>query len=216
MLSFPLSIDAFFGGLCPLDWTFYLPDTRVSEETRGGEIIDADIGVRLWAGSVQLARSSARDAAALQAAISVLQQAGRSFLVYPRHAAFPRLDPKGLVLGASAPIIHALPSAREIQISGLPSGYVISPGDFLSFAYGASPVRQALHQVVVGATASAGGVTPALEVMPPIRAGAAIGAGVQLARPFCKAKIIPGSTQVQRFSRTFSDAPSFDFIQTLR
>lgn len=216
MITFPLSSQDFFAGLRPLDWTLYLPDNRVSEETQGGEVVDADLGVRLWTGTVSLGALEPRSARAIQAKVSLLQQAGRSFFAYPRDAAFPAYDPKGQILGASLPLIHALPNARELRLSGLPSGYQISAGDFLSFDYGTSPVRTALHQVVETVIASGAGVTPAFEVMPPVRPGAALGAQVRLVRPHCKAKIVPGSASVPRFDRNFGEAPSFDFVQTLR
>lgn len=215
MISFPWAIEDFFAGLRVASITFALPEALRQEETQGGEIITAALGQRLWGGTITLTQGYHDDIAATDARLSILREAGRSFLVYPRHKEFPRADPGGAILGASAPIIHALPSAREIQISGLPSGYVISPGDFLSFAYGTSPVRQALHQVVVGATASAGGVTPALEVTPAIRPGAAVGAALRLVRPFCKAVFVPGSYREPAFAARLGSGPSFSFRQTL-
>jgi hypothetical protein len=104
---------------------------------------------------------------------------------------------------------------RELRVTGLPSGYVLSAGDMLSFQYGASPVRYALHRIVVGGTASSGGLTPMLEVVPNLRAGAVAGLTISLIRPACKARLLPDPTYGAG-RQALSRGASFDFIQTLR
>jgi hypothetical protein len=104
---------------------------------------------------------------------------------------------------------------RELRITGLPVGYVLSAGDMLGFQYGSNPVRHALHRIVVGGTASSGGLTPMLEVVPNLRPGAAAGLTVSLVRPACKARLLPDPTYGAG-RQALSRGASFDFIQTLR
>lgn len=88
-----------------------------------------------------------------------------------------------------------------IGLKLLPAGLVLSVGDYLSFAYGASG-KQALHKVVVGSTAGSDG-RMTVEVRPSLKVGWSIGATVNLARPSAKMFIVPNSwaqdTQVPDF-----------------
>ena len=98
-------------------------------------------------------------AAQVAALVSVLCEPGRTFLVHPRPLFAPILDPSGAALDGYAPTIESIEDGgREFRIEGLPPGYVISGGDFLSFVYGASPTRYALHQAVTVATADGAGL----------------------------------------------------------
>lgn len=215
MITFPWAVDDFFGGLKIASATFDLSESLQIEETGGGQIVTAGLGERLWEGSVQLVGGYHADLAALQARLSLIRESGRPFFVFPKHKPFPASDPAGTILGAAAPVIATLPSARTMTLSGLPAGYQLSPGDFLSFAYGSSPARQALHQIVTGGTANASGVAPAIEVTPAIRPGAATGAAVRLVRPFCTAIYRPGSYRAASYSLRVGSASSFSFVQTV-
>jgi len=129
-------------------------------------------------------------------------------------ASAPRHDPFGAALAGHTPTIHALaPGGRELRLAGLPPGYVLSVGDFLSFSYGSNPTRYALHQVATLSIADGAGITPLTEVMPPVRPGAATGTVVVLVRPFMKAVLIPGDPG--RAGVKFVDGLTLDFIQTL-
>jgi len=90
--------------------------------------------------------------------LAVLRGAGASFMAYDVTRGAPLFDPTGAVLGAATPTIHELlAGARELRLAGLPGGYVISSGDYVGFACGLGPVRQALHRVVTGGVAGVGG-----------------------------------------------------------
>lgn len=120
------------------------------------------------------------------------------------------------MLGAAIPRIHSVAANnREMRISGLSAGYVISDGDYLSFAFGASPLRYAFHQVVTGAAASGAGITPMIEVTPHIRPGWAAGAVVQLVNPIFKAVLVatPGYGTMRPM---FTGGMGFDFVQAAR
>lgn len=105
---------------------------------------------------------------------------------------------------------------REVSFSGLPSGYVLSPGDMFAFTYGSNPTRYAMHRIVAGSTASGLGTTsdnPA-EVVPPLRDGFTLGAAVTLVRPAFKAII--SRPQYGTRQGVITSGASFDFVQTLR
>ena len=215
-VTFPLSRESFFQTLKVASVTFR--DTLPIETTQLGDgtIIKASLGAALWRGTVQLAPAYSEDAAAVEAYLSLLQRPGASFFVFDPRRIGPKSNPTGSALTSSTVRIAALnANNRDISLSGLPSGFVISPGDMLSFSYSSSPTRYALHRVVAGATASVGGSTAQFEITPPIRPGAVVNTTVVLVRPFCKAVIMP-EPDYGAGGPLISSGASFDFIQTLR
>ena len=152
----------------------------------------------------------------MEALLALMDQPGATFLCHDPRYIGPSSDPTGSILGSRTVTIHTVASnMRELRITGLPSGYVLSPGDMLAFEYGSSPIRFALHRIVVGGTASSTGLSPLLEVVPNLRAGAVAALTVTLVHPACKARLLPepiyGSGR-----QALSRGASFDFIQTLR
>jgi hypothetical protein len=212
-LSFPLAFSEFFAGLRVAECRFWLPDTRAVSQTRGGEIWDATVANRLWRGSLTLAQAYYLDAAAIEAALELLSEPGRSFLAHPLPLFAPRADPDGSILGSASPTLHTVASnRRDIRIDGLPAGYVLSRGDWVGLVYDTS--RRALHRVVTGATANSTGLTPFFEVTPPLRAGTYTNA-VTLVRPAIKVRLLPLGDG-PRSVRLFTEGRTFDFVQDLR
>lgn len=185
----------------------------------GGEILQAEIAPTLWAGSVSLAAMPKRSAARIQARLGALSAPGRSFEAYKAHQIGPDSDRMGAALAGRTIKISAFSvSALGLRLSGLPAGFDVSEGDFLSFEYDPGRgVHRAFHQVVVGGTANAAGTFSAdLEVSTPIRPGAAIGAVVQLVRPSLLAVLVPGSVGYGTTVGNTTAGISFEFRQTLR
>jgi len=134
----------------------------------------------------------------------------------PPFKAFPAADPRGLFLGAAAPVIASLPGGgTTLTISGLPGHYILSAGDFIAFQRG-SPARFELHKLVTGGQADAAGLSPALQVIPPIRPGTVTGAAVVLRHPAMRAKLAAGSLRMAPRQPGAAQGLSFDVIQTLQ
>lgn len=216
MLAFPLPAAAFFNLLPIAQITFDLPETVSHSRTRGGDVLSADIGDRLWTGEVTLGKITHEEYADVRPLIDLLRGAGTSFEIHDPTRPYPRGDLGGATLGASTPGIAALLNARELTITGLPPGYVISRDDMIGFQYAAAPRRYALHQVVTGAVANGVGTTPAIEVIPPIAPGVTVGEAVTLVRPPCKAMILPNSTAPAKARAIIRDGATFRWRQTFR
>lgn len=214
-LSFPLSAAQFFDLLRVKECSFDLGEAMQSSQTGGGEVIPASLGTRLWSGSFTLGSGRHSLVAQQSAILSMLREPGRSFFAYDKFRQYPADDPGGYILGAATPTIASLPSSREIAISGLPASYMLNSGDRLSFEYGSSPTRYALHEVVIGGRSDASG-NLTIEVTPSVRSGAVAGAAITLVRPSMKAVLVPGSTQLGSSSGRFTGGASFNIIQTLR
>jgi hypothetical protein len=213
--SYPLSAAGFFGGLRIAEMALDLGAAVQSSRTRGGEVIQAALGNRLWSGSAMIWRDDNAPMDSVRADLFALSQTGASFMVTPVHRVGPQADPDGAILGASAPVLHTIAAnRREMRISGLPAAYQIRKGDYLSIAYGSSPVRYWFGQVVVGATADGAGLTPLLEFVPPLPAGVTTSLGVTLLQPAFKAVMAPGGLSYGTIRRVKTDGLSFNFIQT--
>lgn len=217
-LSYPLPASQFWNdsnfiaGL-----SFHLTGNTVADISGGGEVFTSTRGTRLWTGQVSFARRMARETRRTDAILSELREAGASFLIYPMDAQYPQNDPTGVLLGGATPTVSfVFANGAELSVAGLPAGYVLRQGDFLSFTYGANPVRHALHQVVRDRTADAGGAIQYLQLTPRIRPGLATGTALTLIRPVCKAIVRPRSYQPASFARVHGEGLGFEFIQTLR
>ncbi len=85
----------------------------------------------------------------------------------------------------------------------------------MSFVTAAGSV--ALHRVVDDTVvANAGGETTAFEVVPHVMPGAAPGDAVTLLRPYCLARIVPGSLNPGRTKGVHVTDMSFDFVQKVQ
>lgn len=216
-ITFPMNTATFMSLLPIRSMTFDLPESVEVSETGGGEILTAGLGVRLWQGEIELAPMEPDEAAVVLSLLDVARGAGASFMVHDVSRPGPRNDLNGTILGAAAPTLMALQSNnREVRVTGLPVGYAIRNYDYLAFTYAANPTRFALHRAVGSVTASAGGTTGWLEVVPNIRPGALVGAAVSLLKASCKAVLVPGSVQPGRRTSRMTEGVSFKWRQTLR
>ena len=213
--SFPLTDGEFLHKLPIERITFDLPEAVEVSETGGGELLTADLGTRLWQGEISLAKMTPDEAAVALALIDVVRGRGGSFYCYDISHPTPRSDPipaKFSATGAKLAAVHA--NMREVQISGLPAGYLLQHYDHIAFVYGGT--RHALHRIASTASASGAGQTGWLEVVPPVRPGFVLNATVWLRRPSCKAIILPGSVQPGRRAHTMTEGAAFKWRQTLR
>ena len=214
---FPLSTAQFFARLPVREMTFDIPESMELSETGGGEVLTANLGPRLWQGEVTLGDMLPTETDEVTAALDVLRNSGASFMACDRRRPWPRADWKGAQLAGVTPTLAVIaPNMREIRLAGLPPGYQLSKRDYLAFTYGSEPQRHALHRLANTAEAGPGGMTDLVEVSPPIRPGATVGAEVTLVHAACKAVIVPGSVQPGREGPRLTTGASFRFIQTLR
>lgn len=215
VLSFPLSLDAFWRKLRIRSFDLTLGGGLQHMATGGGEVIASATGQRLWQGDVELVPGY--DHGEVEGLLRILQGPGCSFLIEAHKRPCPLQDPNGGILGGASPVIASLPSGgRSLTLSGLPAGYRLSPGDFLSWTRD-TPVRHELAEVLTAAVADGSGVVPEFDVSPGVRPGVVVGAAVTLVRPVFRAVIVPGSVKAEGVGagRGPRSGPGFSFRQTL-
>lgn len=201
-LTYPLSLAAFQDKFRISVAEFYLNNPRQIDRTASGTQNSASLGDAVWQGSFQVPPTNSRsEAAQLDALLSVLDRAGSSFLVYDPSKPDPASGGTGT--GTLASISGT--DRRLITITGGPT---LTAGDLLSFTYGSSPTRYALHRIV-GISGSE------IEVTPFIPDAATTGVTVTFNKPVMKAVLRP-DPDYGSHRPVVSSGKQFSFVQTLR
>jgi hypothetical protein len=208
--TFPLSVAEFADtlGVAQLKWTNQ--NTRELSGLGSGQILEADLAPQLRTADLTLRERHHEDAQAIEAKLNAIIRSMGTFYLYDPRRPAPKADPDGAILGAATVTIHSLPDAKSISLEGLPASYVLSAGDPIAFDYG-SPARRWFGEVAEGVTADSEGTTAAFEVSPFLPAAASTGTTVALVKAAFKAKIVPGSLNVQ--AQGLTSAISFSVVQ---
>ena len=212
-LNLPLSLNDFADRLkiTEVKWKLQRYDELSGLGT--GDVLAAELAPPRISGDVTIGPMYHNQAAAIQALIEVLEPA-QSFYLYDPKKKYPIADPDGSIFGSSTPVIFTVGvNNKSMQVSGLPAGYVLSLGDWISFDYGSNPVRRAFHRIVETATANGSGVTPSFEVRPHFRPGVTTGLAVTLIKPAPKVFIMPDSFDPGTARGLFTEGMSFQVMQ---
>jgi hypothetical protein len=186
------------------DVAFTLNWQQEMSQQGGGTPRVADIGEELWLAEIGCSVLTANEARDCEAAIDDLRGAIGTFYLHNPRFPFPRSDPGGQILGASAVTIFALGvDNKSLRLGGLPVGYVISRGDFFHFDTGGT--HRCLHRFTTGGVADGAGRTPLLGVTPHIRVGASTGLSVTLKRPAAEVFILPGTFKARSTKPTLGN-----------
>lgn len=209
-LSYPLTRAAFMDRLPVVSCSFRIVSQRQSTGLEGGEILSSEVAPAYWAGQVRLAAMGTYQAQEAAALLGALERPGASFEVYEAQRYGPKADPRGTTTSGGGTISSHNISASTLALSGLPGGFQVAVGDYVSFAY-ASGARQALHRYV-----QAGSATSALTVEPPLQPGLTNGTAAALVRPWCRAQLVPGGLDAGETALRITSGLSFSFRQSLR
>jgi len=212
-MSTPIPLADFWAGLRVSQAEPELSEVAEISRTAGGEVTVSSLGASLWRCAISVVAERIDDGRALQARLRRAQRTGTSFLVTPVEGRMPALDPGGTINGAAISVGGISADRLSLSLAGLPVGYTISVGDFLSIDVGGIPH---LHQVVTGGAAGVSGATPMLELVPALRANVTTGMMVTLVNPTFKAILDPASVRQGRFARAHMSGVQFTLLQTLR
>jgi len=212
-MIYPLAISSFWIALRKANAAFHLPGAANLSRTEGGEITTAALGSRLWTVKVTLAKINNDDAVTIQAGLRRLVNPGASFLATPILRRTPKSDPAGMIYGRAVTIASLPTGSETLGLAGLPPGYIISVGDYVSWVVGGV---YHMHQFDAAGQADANGVLPPLIVVPPIRSDATVGLPVSLVDTPMKAVIDPSSVNEGIYGPAITNGMSFTAIQSLR
>jgi hypothetical protein len=193
--------------------TFTLKPMLEISPLRSGRQIALDIGPNLWLGEW---RSEAMDATKMGVArawfdtLSSIQE----FYGYDQYRQYPLAYANTGFLGGftGTCTLTSVTLPYTIVLGSLPAGFILSPGDYLSFDYTSGTTVRALHRVSEGGTASGGG-SLTIEVRPAVRSGFAGGATVTVFRASARMIVLPESYS-ENINASVGSI-SFKAIQTL-
>lgn len=186
---------------------FYLHRARSKSVSRGGTIRQSTSGPERWKATVSL--RPAEHATSIGAEVDIGQLRGvGEFEAYDPRRAYPLADPTGSILGAASVVIASVGvDNRSLALSGLPAGYVLTKGDYLS--YPRSGGRLAYVRLMESVTASGLGVTAEFDVEPFLPSGTVTGAAVTLKKGRGQFIITPGSLVFPRAQHVISSGIQF-------
>lgn len=214
-ISFPLGLGTFWDGLEISALSFRLGEAMSVSETGEGEVLTARMGVRLWSGEAAIPPAADQDSAL--AMIDLIRQPGAPFMVYDPRRTYAQADPGGVIQGADVcRVVSVAANLREITLEDLPAGYILTPGDHVSIAYGSSPIRYFLGRVVAGDTFDGLPARAAVEVVPQIPETVEAGDVVSLIKPICKAVYVPDSFSGVTRGVAIDGGFSFKWRQTVK
>ena len=178
-ITYPYDILSDFPG-----WStdFDLAYRQEMSRTAIGQTFVKDLGSPLWTATYQSASMNPNQLDSWRARLKALENGLQLFLGRPTSRCYPIAYPRGTGMGdVSAVTVADIATDRKtVGLSGLPSGYVVSVGDYIQIG------DTDLHQVVSVAGAS-------IEMRPHLWPTAAVGDDVTLVHPSCRMTIVPGS-----------------------
>lgn len=179
---------------------FWLERQATKAPTRGGLVQVAELGSPLWRVRYETPPLQGATGAAWEAWLDSLRAGAKTFKAVHPFLRYARAYPLGYAGmtkhgGGSfdgTAVLQAVATALDtVTLSGLPSSFVLTAGDLLSFA--PAGTKQAMHRVVEGGAASAGVLTVAVE--PTIKPGFTLSANVALGSPWFKAVVEQSTVQ---------------------
>lgn len=159
----------------------------------GGDAGVIEIASSRWAGEWVVSTIGRVVYGEWSAWVESLREGRRTFKGVPPKWKWPIAYPRGFagLVYSSLPWsgsgnLSVIDANRDvITINHLPTGFVLSAGDFLSIPAGSF---HSLHKVLLGGTANGGG-SVSVTVEPPIRPGISTGIDVLFEAPFCEMAI---------------------------
>lgn len=183
-LSFPYALD--FLANCLMGPEIPLRLMRFDEKSGSGDgrSWSAQMAPPLWGASYALYAHDAAKAREINAKVYALDGMAKTLLWADPYYKGPA---SGATAGLGAVTASGIRADRgAIALAGLPSGFVLSAGDYLSIAYASG--RHYFGQFAEGGTAS-GGTIAQRELRPYLPMGISNGARIELVRPAFKAKV---------------------------
>lgn len=198
-LTFPRSVASFWGELRLTEFSFVLEAYQAVSGTRGGEILTSAVAEPKWRIEASVVTMTLSEAEIWRARINALVMRGSdgTFLACDTRRAGPLFDRDGDAIEGFAPTVLGVSGRRGLRFTGLPAGYQITTGDYLSVAYGVNPVRYAYMQAAETVVANGDGQTSFIDVTPFVKTGVIAGRPVEFVNAPVKMMIRefdPGST----------------------
>lgn len=184
-LTYPYALD--FLAACLNGPQIPLALQRFDEQSGSGDgrFWSARMAPPLWGATYALYSKHGAHAREINAKVYALDGMSKTMLWTDPYYAGPA---SGMVSGLEAVKVSAIRADRgALALSGLPAGFVLTAGDFLSIIHASS--RYYFGTFAEGGTASSTGTITQKELRPHLPMGIAVGAAVELVRPAFRAMV---------------------------
>jgi hypothetical protein len=195
------------------DQKFRLVERQEFSRTAQGRTIGKSFGSALWMADWTTAPMPLTDGVGYEAVLNSLDGVIQPFFGYDLRRPYPAAHSAGDFSEASVTVYQIGADGKSLGLDGLPTGFVLTRGDYIAFDYGSVPSR-ALHQVMETVTVDGTGISPSFEVRPHLRPGLAVGDPVILKKPSALFTLQPGSVESIVQDGMFC-AISFSAVQVL-
>jgi hypothetical protein len=186
-IVYPLDLLPGFPG-----WTtgFDLRWRQEQSTQASGRVLVKDMGSPLWTLRAASKVLSPNNLDHWRARLTALENGLQQFRGYPMSRCFPQAYPNGTwptggAFNGACQLASIDASRKIISLSGLPAGFKLSVGDYVS-------ISGDLHQAMEAATAAAG-TTGFFEVRPHIWPSVTAPKAASVKQPACLMTIVPGS-----------------------
>lgn len=211
--SFPLT-SAVLSDILPVESVVW--DSNRSDEFSGSgdaRTWQTNLADPLWTAEVGLVPRYHADIKEIAAVIRKLQGAKHCLELVDPISPYPKMDPDGSILGASAVTISAIAVNRQsVTLAGLPVGYVLTRGDKAHADYSSSPSRRYFFEISETVTANGSG-NATFEVYPTVPLLLNTSTAVTLKKPSCRGFIMPGTFKPGTATDMFTRGAGFTFME---
>jgi hypothetical protein len=187
-ITYPINLLPTFPG-----WTigFSLRYRQEQSTQASGRVIVKDMGAPLWTLRAMSKMLSPNQLDQWRAELNKLENGLQTFKAYPMSRCYPQAYPRGSwptggAFGGTGILAGINTNRKAISVQGLPAGFVLTVGDYLS-------IDGDLHQVMEASTANGSGVTPQFEIRPHLWPAANVSDPVLVKQPGCNMAVVPGS-----------------------
>ncbi|MEP5730365.1 MAG: hypothetical protein ABJL67_13465 [Sulfitobacter sp.] len=180
---------------------------------QGGLTSAKDMGPSLWTAEWTSVPIPLADADAAMASFRSLRGALRTFFLYPFTHPQPRMTSPGDLDGVSVTVDAIGANFDGISLAGLPAGFEMVAGDFLSIATAVGGTE--FLQLVDGGIADGSGRTPEMEMTPFVRPAVLVGNPVALIKPPIEMRLEPDTLDDPYVSKTHRKI-TFKSVQVVR
>lgn len=207
-LSFPYELDFLAKCLTAERVPLFLKRFDEVSGSGDGRMWASQLSTPLWTSSYNLYSKSPAEAREINAKINALDGMNQTMLWSDPYYAGPA---SGTRVGLGSISIASIRADRgAIGLSGLPEGFVLSAGDYLSIPYAGGRIY--FGQFAEGGTAGSTGGLGAREMRPYLPLSIAVGSGVNIITPRFKA-MVTDFTPFSSFRGQWGDSASITIMQ---
>ena len=207
-LSYPYALD--FLANCLGGERIPLALQRFDERSGSGDgrFWSAQLATPLWGATYPLYAQDAAHAREINATAYALDGMSKTLLWADPYYSGPA---SGMTSGLGAVTVNGIRQDRgAIALTGMPEGFVLSAGDYLSIAYGSGRIY--FGTFAEGGTAGSAGGIGQKELRPYLPLNIATGARIELVRPHFRA-MVTDFTPFANFRGRWGDSASITILQ---